>query len=114
MRLLTSIAFSGFVAVSTFFGGAAQAFSGPWTDCAFVRPNQSVKSVNCRVSQTRNGLIQVDWADGVSDTFQVLQAGSIRDSRGGHWVVKKEYYEGKEMMVFESMQSRTVFVIAEW
>lgn len=114
MKLFTSIAISGLVAASAVIGGVAQAVTTPWTDCAFMRPNQPVKSINCRLSHTRNGSIKVQWADGVSDSFQRLGAGSLRDSRGGRWIVKKDYYEGKEMMVFESMESKTVFVISEW
>ena len=41
MKLFKSLAAAAAViAASSFFSGAAQAVTTPWTDCAFLRPNQ--------------------------------------------------------------------------
>ena len=111
MRLLTSIAFSGFVAASTFFGGAAQAFSGPWTDCAFVRPNQSVKSVNCRVSQTFRRPRSLSK---VPHTFQVLHVINSRLKRplGGKRILRGQRNDGLESGNQERFCYRGVVIIS--
>ena len=114
MKLLTLFVVSSFVATSSFFGGAAQAITTPWTDCAFKHSGQPVKSIDCRFNQLAKGWVQVQWADGASDTFEKVRDRLIKDTRGGLWIVEKDIYKGSQMLVFKSISSESVFVVPEW
>ena len=66
---------------------SAPAFaSSSWKPCGFRAEHETITThMLCRHIAIAHNVFRLEWADGKSDIFLILDNGYIQDSRGGLW-----------------------------
>jgi len=63
---------------------APSALAEPWKTCAF-----NDQPIGCRDSHSADGTVRIDWEDGKTMTYRLVEEGFpvsvLRDSLGGVW-----------------------------